>query len=169
MAKSPKERRHPALRSGITSQALAVMPELAPLVKLPYEEQKFLADYLIMGDLNKALEKNGRDATWYEMKKANYPDFANALGVLGKKAKNDGEGMMEVMVPWSVGELHGLIAQDENLGVKMAAIKYLHEAVGVGSQYKQGMPGQGNFLNISVKVATGEKESKVIELGGRDA
>ena len=170
MVKPAKERRHPARQGmAIRPEALAVAPELAIVNRLDFEERQFLVYYLSMGNLQKALEKAGRDITWYEMKRDNYPDFREAIETLGHKAKKSGEDMMAVMVPWSVGELRGLIEQSENLGVKMAAIKYLHEATGVGAQYRQGMPGTGQFLQVNVKVATGEKESKVIELGRQDA
>lgn len=169
MVKRAKEKRHPARQMmKVRPEALALAPELAIVNELDFEEKQFLVYYLSMGDLKKALEKAGRDITWYEMKRENYPQFREAVETLGHKAKRGGEDMMAVMVPWSVGELRGLIEQGENLVVKMAAIKYLHEATGVGAQYRQGMPGTGNFLNINVKVATGEKEVKVIELGGRD-
>jgi len=161
--KRSKERRHPA--QGVTATAIEVMPKLGIAAALDFEERQFLRAYIIFGDLRKALEEVSKDLEWYEGKKESYPDFAIAVERLGQAGRRDGETMMSVMVPWTVGELRGLIEQGDNLGVKMAAIKYLHEAVGVGSQYRQGMPGQGNYLQVNVKVATGEKETKVIELG----
>lgn len=149
----------------VRPEALAEAPELAIVNGLDMEERQFLVHYLSTGNLQTALSKVGRDIEWYELKRERYPQFREAIETLGHKAKKSGEDMMALMVPWSVGELRGLIEQSANLGVKMAAIRYLHEATGVGAQYRQGMPGTGNFLNINVKVATGEKEAKVIELG----
>jgi hypothetical protein len=145
MARRKESTKHPALmaRPGQLVDTLNEIVDHPMWYDLGSTHMAFLAYYVESGDYKVAQEKTGLDTQWLDDEWQNNEAFGTVARWVKERPKIMADKMAEQLLGVSIVKLRDIIMEDENRTTQLAAIKHLHNVMGLGSDDKK----------ISVQVA----------------
>ena len=164
MARRQDTQKHPALAAKAienkAGQQLARLEGYEEWYKLSDKERRFLTFYIQCRDGLKAARETDVSPDWLASQQEKNPPFAAFLQEIMDHPRELAKMILEDILPESAQELAGLMYQDENLPVKLNAIKHLHGVTLGPESVTAGAPGPTINVNL---FDMGEHEARVIE------
>lgn len=162
MSRTQDSQKHPALAVKAiekkAGQQLQKLENYEEWYLLNEKEQFFLRHYIQCRDGIAAAQMAGVSLTWLEDQQKSNESFNVFVIEVLEHPRALAEMILQDLLPESAYQLATMVNQQENLSVKLGAIKHLHNLSGMSSE-----PASGGSTTVNVTLFDMGPEERIIE------